>query len=130
MYNDHRGAVVRLEQERVAASLGENLKKAMTEPLLLHLLSQRDYYIGELTEALGEKSMGRLSITSAYSAIYRLLQGGFVQELEKRFAPDGRRRQYYCITPQGRQYLEQLLTIYRSISQGIDAVLEEGTQRT
>lgn len=32
-----------------AVSLEENLKKAITELLILQLLSQREYYIGEIT---------------------------------------------------------------------------------
>lgn len=107
-------------------SLEDNLKKALTELLVLHLLSQREYYIGELTTTLYEKSGGVLTIVFPYSAVYRLQQSGCIVESEKRNAPDGRRRQYLKITETGRSYLKQLLEVYRTFSTGIAAVLAEG----
>lgn len=106
-------------------SLEENLKKALTELLILHLLSQREYYIGELTATLSEKSNKVLNIVFPYSAIYRMLQAKHIYESEKRIAPDGRRRQYFQITDRGRAYYQQLMKIYRSFSQGIDVVLSD-----
>jgi len=79
-------------------SLEENLKKAVTEMLMLYLLSQKECYIGELTETLSQKSEGALSIVFPYGAIYRLEQEGYIADCGKRNAPDGRRRQYYRIT--------------------------------
>lgn len=107
-------------------SLEENLKKALTELLVLHLLSHREYYIGELTATLHEKSGGVLNIVFPYSAVYRLQQSGYIMESEKRNAPDGRRRQYLKITKKGRAYWKQLLEIYQGFSKGIAAVLTEG----
>jgi len=107
-------------------SLEENLKKALTELLILHLLSERDYYIGELTATLKKKSHGTLTIVFPYGAIYRLLQSSHIIESVKRSAPDGRRRQYYRITETGKAYLNQLISIYTTFSRGVDAVLAEG----
>ena len=104
----------------------ENLKKALTEMLLLYLLSQREYYIGELTDTLKVKSAGALSIVFPYSALYRLQQAEYITETTKRNAPDGRRRQYYAITDAGRTYLRQLLQTYGKFIGGVDAVLKEG----
>lgn len=118
-----------MEQEKPAnapISLEENLKKALTELLILRLLSGRDYYIGELTATLKEKSHGTLTIVFPYGAIYRLQQSGHIRELEKRIAPDGRRRQYYQITEAGKAYLSQLIAIYTAFSKGVNAVLAEG----
>lgn len=98
----------------------------MTELLILHLLSRREYYIGELTATLHQESGGVLNIAFPYSAVYRLQQSGYVLESSKRTAPDGRRRQYLQITEDGRAYHRQLLQIYQRFSQGIAAVLTEG----
>ena len=106
-------------------SLEENLKKALTELLILHLLSHRQYYIGELTSTLSEKSNKVLNIVFPYSAIYRMLQAKHIFECEKRIAPDGRRRQFFQITDQGRAYYEQLIKIYRNFTNGIDMVLSD-----
>lgn len=110
----------------VSLSLEENLKKALTEVLVLHLLSVKDCYIGELTAMIHEKSHGALTIVFPYSAIYRLEQAGYLTESGKRNAPDGRRRQYYRITAQGRAYLNQLMDVYARFSQGVTDILAEG----
>lgn len=104
----------------------DNLKKALTEMLLLYLLSQREYYIGELTETLKANSAGTLSIVFPYSALYRLQQAEYIIESKKRSAPDGRRRQYYAITDPGRAYLRQLLQTYHTFISGVNAVLAKG----
>ncbi|MGM9669550.1 MAG: PadR family transcriptional regulator [Faecousia sp.] len=112
------------------SALEDNLKKALTELMILFLLSQKDCYIGELTAMINRRSGGALTIVFPYGAIYRLQQSGYILELEKRTAPDGRRCQYYRITKPGRQYLEQLLDTYSRLSKGISDVLtkEEGAE--
>lgn len=106
-------------------ALEENLKKALTEFLLLYILSQKDSYIGQLTEELRHRSHGALNIVFPYAAIYRLLQSGYVYETKKQIAPDGRRRQYYAITKSGREYLALNLEAYARFSKGIADVLEK-----
>lgn len=112
-------------KQQFSISLEENLKKALTELLVLRLLSQREYYIGELSTTLYHQSGGVLNVVFPYSAVYRLQQGGYLVESGKRIAPDGRRRQYLRITETGRSYLSRLLEIYQSFSNGIDAILRE-----
>ena len=112
-------------EKQPSVALEENLKKALTELLMLHLLSQREYYISELTTILHERSGGVLTIVFPYSTVYRLELAGYIFESRKRIAPDGRRRQYFDITDAGRAYLKQLREIYDSFSAGITAVLAE-----
>ena len=111
--------------DQPGALLEENLKKALTEMILLHLLSQMDSYIGELTDTIQQRSNGALSIVFPYGAIYRLEEAGHIYEVEKRNAPDGRRRQYFRITDSGRTYLAQLMTVYRRFFQAMDSLLAE-----
>ena len=110
--------------QQSSVPLEENLKKALTELLILHLLSQRDYYVGELTETLKQKSHGVLKLVFPYSAVYRLQEDGYIVEGGKRIAPDGRKRQFYSITQRGRNYYGQLLDTYQSFITGVNAVLE------
>jgi PadR family transcriptional regulator PadR len=113
---------------RTASSLEENLKKALTELLVLYLLSEKERYIGELTELIRERSGGVLSIVFPYAAIYRMSNGEYITETKKRIAPDGRRRQYYQITEQGRAYLADLLETYQRFSGGVSNILSNGGQ--
>ncbi len=109
-------------------SLEENLKKALAELLILQLLEEREYYIVELTTALQQKSGGAVSIVFPYAAIYRLQEAGYIQELPRRIAPDGRRRQYFKITEAGIVYLRQLRQIYAAFTAGVARILNEGGQ--
>ena len=106
--------------------LEENLKKALTELILLYLLSKKPSYIGELTTQIQEHSKGTLNIIFPYGAIYRLENAGYIRELEKRIAPDGRRRQYFTITDPGKVYLDQLLSVYARFTHGIENLLQRG----
>ena len=118
-----------MEQKRTANAstvLEENLKKALTEMLVLRLLSERDYYIGELGDTLKERSGGALSIVFPYAAIYRMEKYGYLYECEKRAGPDRRRRQYIAITDEGRVYVDRLIKAYAVISKGVQEVLEKG----
>lgn len=117
------------EHGRSPDALEDNLKKALTEPLVLFLLSQREYYIGELTSTIQEKSGKALNIVFPYAAIYRMSRCGYIAERPKRIAPDGRLRQYYAITDEGRVYLARLMEIYRRFSGGVEMILSsEGDQ--
>ncbi len=109
------------------SSLGmeENLKKAVTEMLVLTLLSREDMYAPQITQALEEESGGALSIVFPYSVLYRLISNGYITEAYKKIAPDGRRRQYYQITPEGRAYQAQLEELYHSFSGGVELLLGE-----
>lgn len=109
--------------ERTAASLEENLKKALTELLVLFLLNQREYFIGELTAELERRSGGALAIVFPYGVIYRMTRVEYITESKKRNAPDGRLRQYYRITDAGRVYLGQLLETYHNFTAGVNEVL-------
>ena len=103
----------------------ENLKKALSELMVLALLHEREYYALELAPAISEYSGGIISITFPYSILYRMIEQQYIQELPKRTAPDGRRRQYYEITDKGRDYLEELLACYQTFSSAISNVLQE-----
>lgn len=113
------------KQDRTSASLEENLKKALTELLILHLLHQREYYIGELTADIEKKSLGALSIVFPYGVIYRMTKAAYITESKKRTAPDGRLRQYYKITDAGKAYLNELMETYRRFTAGVADILKE-----
>lgn len=109
--------------ERTTSSLEENLKKALTELLVLHLLSVREHYIGELSSQISALSNRSLSVVFPYAAIYRMARAGYIQEMPKRIAPDGRLRQYYQITLSGREYLASMKTNYAAFSHGVMQIL-------
>lgn len=104
----------------------DNLKKAVTEMLVLALLSREDMHSAQITQALEDRSHSAFSIQFPYSVLYRLISFGYIVEAYKKIAPDGRRRQYYQITQEGLAHKEKLVDFYRKFSSGIDLLLEEG----
>ena len=101
----------------------ENLKKALAEMLVLALLCQRARYAPEMADAIRQESGGAVSITFPYAILYRMIAQGYIEELPKRIAPDGRRRQYYGITPAGRTYLRDSWQIYKAFTAGVDLLV-------
>lgn len=119
-----RKAQVPMETNRTAAGMEENLKKALVEMLVLALLHQRAYHAPELTQALAEYSGGAVNISFPYAVLYRMIEQGYIQELPKRKAPDGRRRQYYGITAAGRRYFQENWSVYKAFTAGVDRLVD------
>lgn len=113
-------------KKRSGSGLEENLKKALTELLILFLFNEGEHYIGELAPLLEKRSQGALTIVFPYAAIYRITQAGYLRETKKKNAPDGRLRQYYAITKAGRNYLQELLNTYHLFFRGVEAILSGG----
>lgn len=111
------------ERSGSVAGMEDNLKKAVAEMLVLFLLNERDMYIGEIPEELNRRSGGKFQIVFPYSIIYRMVKFEYIDECKKRIAPDGRKRQYYAITENGRTYLKELRGLFRQFSEGIDTIL-------
>ena len=102
----------------------ENLKKALSELLVLALLHERDYHAPELTEAITERSGGTVNLAFPYAILYRRIEQGYIEEKPKRVAPDGRRRQYYGITEAGRAYFLVIWRIYKTFTAGVDRLVD------
>lgn len=114
------------ERSGSVQGLEENLKKAVSEMLVLFLLNEREMYVGEIPEELERRSKGKFHIVFPYSVIYRMVKFEYIDELKKRVAPDGRKRQYYGITPKGREYLVQLTDTFGQFMQCIELILKSG----
>ena len=108
-----------------AQGLEENLKKAVAEMLVLSLLSREDMHAPQIIRSLEEESGRALTMTSPYMLLYRLIEKEYILEAYKKIAPDGRRRQYYQITPEGRTYQAQLEELYRRFSGGVVLLLDK-----
>ena len=74
-------------KSRPTSGLEENLKKALTELLILFLFGEGEHYIGELSPLLETRSHGTLSIVFPYAAIYRITAAGYLTESEKKDRP-------------------------------------------
>ena len=113
-----------MAENRTPAVVEENLKKALVEMLVLALLYEREYHAPELTQALTDRSGGAVNISFPYAVLYRMIEQGYILELPKRKAPDGRRRQYYALSDAGRQYFRESWAIYKAFTAGVDRLVD------
>jgi DNA-binding PadR family transcriptional regulator len=92
---------------------------------ILVALADRDRHGYSIMQEISDRTGGeiRLSPSTLYSAVKRLLEQGFIEELEERPDPehDDERRRYYRLTKTGRRaameearHLEKLLSDARA----------------
>ena len=108
----------------------ENLKRGVTELVLLGLLTQQDMYGYEMAQALRDRSSGKFVLleTSMYPTLYRLLDhlyiSSYVELVGRR-----RKRTYYHIEPAGTAYYQKILAEYLTAQEGIQAILKSCTEK-
>lgn len=109
--------------EEHIAETATNFKRGTAEMLLLFLLKERDWYAYELSKALKARSLEHFDIQgpSLYTILYRLQDKGFVTTRDEQVGK--RIRVYYHISPAGEMYLDRIMAEYRSVTDGISAVL-------
>lgn len=106
-----------------AAGLEENFKKAVSEMLLLSLLSEKEMYVGEITKAMEQRSNGFYTISYPYAIIYRMSRLSYICEAGRRNAEDGRLRHFYSISDVGRAYLKELLNTYGRMISSVQLII-------
>lgn len=106
-----------------------NLKKSVLQMLLLQCFLNGEHYISEVAEDVNRASDGCFFINTSYKSISRLYQSGYLVKTQKRKSPDGRARQYYGITQLGRDYLQDMLTIYDTYTASTATILRKNNQQ-
>lgn len=102
-----------------------NFRRGSVELMILHLLSQRDFYGYELTQSMKKLSKGYLNIPvgSLYPSLYKLIEEGFISDYKKQA---GRRliRVYYHIEDIGLERLKLLVDDYFATHKAVKHVLD------
>ena len=99
--------------------------KRATSPLaVLRILSDRPMYGYELIQELKQRSGGKYQLSLLYPVLYRLEEQGYL-EISSSEIVDGRARNYYAVTPAGRDYLRQTLAEYAEISGVFQQLMED-----
>lgn len=102
--------------------MAENLKKALTEMLILSFLSKKDMTIYEILQILDQQSNSICKIQYPYGVIYRMSDRGYIEIAGKAVSND-RRRIHYRITDLGREYLGKITNEYHNFLSGINMIL-------
>ena len=106
-----------------STKMSENLKKALTEMLILSFLSKKDMTIYEILNILDKQSNGVCRILYPYGVIYRMSDRGFI-EIAGKAVSDDRRRIHYRITDLGREYLAKISEEYQSFISGMNMIMQ------
>lgn len=105
-----------------AQGMRDAMKKATTEMLVLFMLRQKPMYTYQMAQEVDRLTQGVLTFNTMYLAVYRLQEGGYIQEEEKRIE-DGRARIYLGITPAGQAYYEQLRAEYGIFTAALEGLM-------
>lgn len=111
----------------------ENLRRGLTEMLILCMLLEEDQYGYQLQIKLKERTDGLFELTTAslYGPLYRLEAKGYVEE-ETVSVGNKRTRTYYHITEEGKSYyklmVEEYIRTHKQVSRviGLDKYEEDG----
>ncbi|MFD1206910.1 MULTISPECIES: PadR family transcriptional regulator [Sporosarcina] len=98
-------------------------KKGVLNLCVLVLLDKQDRYGYELVQKISD----RISISegSVYPLLRRLTKEGyFTTYLQE--SSEGPPRKYYQLTEAGREYLHEQLSEWRSFTEGVNQLIEEG----
>lgn len=117
--------------EALKSEAATNFRRGTTEMLILALLSQRDYHAYGLVMTLKEMSNHTFittTVTTAYTILKRLVAEEFVSTTATMNKPNSDKtdkvtRVIYHLLPRGRQYLDEMLAVYKEIGAGINNVL-------
>lgn len=103
----------------------DNFKRGTAEMLILHLLQNDDLYGYQITRAFKDKSNGVYTMGEAalYLVLYRLVEAGYITDYEK-LVGARRKRRYYHLEDSGREYYNQILNEYLTISKAISMILD------
>ncbi len=106
-----------------SAKMPENLKKALTEMLILSFLNKKDMAIYEILNILDKQSNGICRIQYPYGVIYRMSDRGYI-EIAGKAVSDDRRRIHYRITDLGREYLDKITQEYHNFIEGMNLIIQ------
>lgn len=93
---------------------------------LLAIISEQASYGYEMVRKLGDRGLDLVSDGTIYPVLSRLQRGQLIESyLEP--STEGPARKYYRITESGIKQLESWTTEWRSMSDGVEAVLKGAT---
>lgn len=100
--------------------IDKDLVAASATPLVLSILAEEENYGYAILKRIREISDGELDWTDGmlYPLLHRLLRLGYVTT-EWRTPPEGRRRRYYSITPDGHAALADHKRQWMTITQAL-----------
>ena len=98
-----------------AQGMRDAMKKATTEMLVLFMLRQKPMYTYQMAQEVDRLTQGVLTYNTMYLAVYRLQEGGYIQETENAWRMVGRAI-IWTLPPQGRSIMKNYATNTKFLS--------------
>lgn len=103
-------------------SFKDYFKRATSQMLVLLLLKEEPMYVYQLAAELEKRSKSSYTMSFLYPVLYRLQTLGYAAESRKEISEDNRVRNYYEITPAGREYLDKILDEYEDMLAAVQLI--------
>ncbi len=98
-------------------SISSDIIRGYNDTMILYLLWEAPSYGYEISKKIKE--------TTLYSAFTRLEKNGFVEAFSENAAINGKRRTYYRITEQGRQYYREKCAEWTLTKEVVEKFIKE-----
>ena len=122
--NSYYKRVLEMKKTKQKSQLVSSLKKATIEMLLLKLLMESDMYGYQMSQEIKKRSSENYTILegSMYPILYRLTEQKYISFYEEKV---GKRqtRIYYHLEEAGKEYLNQLISLYYEYTEIISFLL-------
>lgn len=100
-------------------------KKGVLNLCVLVLLDKQDRYGYELVQKISDRIA--ISEGAVYPLLRRLTKEGYFSTYLQE-STEGPPRKYYSLTDEGRTYLHEQLDEWKSFTDGVNKLIEEGVQ--
>lgn len=104
--------------------MATQLKKGTFEICILAILTNKDAYGYELTQELNE--LIPVKESTVYLILQRLEKSGILTSYVKMLEDSAKARKYYKITDSGKDYLDNLLSEWKTLEEVIQKCIEKG----
>ena len=120
-WTDFRGAMMSNATNFV------NYRRGVMPLAILSLLMNRDMYGYELVQEIALQSDGAIVTQegSLYPVLYKLQESGYISD-EKKLVGKRMTRIYYHIEPAGKEYLQELIADYKTVTGGVMKIISSG----
>ena len=110
------------------SSISSDIIRGYNDTMILYLLWDSPSYGYEISKQIKSLSEEKYVIkeTTLYSAFTRLEKNGFVESFSENVTISGKRRTYYRITDQGRQYYREKCAEWTLTKEVVEKFIKEG----
>lgn len=108
-------------------SISSDIIRGYNDTMILYLLWEAPSYGYEISKKIKSLTDEKYVIkeTTLYSAFTRLEKNGFVEAFSENAAINGKRRTYYRITEQGRQYYREKCAEWTLTKEVVEKFIKE-----